>query len=35
MGPRNNVGCVNFTFKVKGGHQRSKLRGHWKSKIVN
>ena len=30
----NNVGYVNLTSEVKGGHRRSKIRGHWKSKIA-
>ena len=33
--PRNDVGCVNLTSDVKGGHWRSKLRSHWRSKNVN
>ena len=32
---RNNVGYVNLTSEVKGGHWRSILRGHCRSKIAN
>ena len=34
MIPINNVDYVNLTSKVNGGHQRWKLRGHWRSKIA-
>ena len=32
--PRNNIANFNLTSEVKGGHQRSKHRGHWRSKIT-
>ena len=35
MIPMNNGGYVNLPSEVKRGHQRSKLRGHCKSKIAN
>ena len=35
MTPRNNIAYFYLTSKVKGGHRRSKHKGHWRSKNAN